>query len=375
MITRHFYRLDEVRAALLYAIMRGRPLETAFWIQELVDTGLYKQAWAALVEGWLWFSLATDPNWIADIRLGTTMEDLHLAAYRLCTNSKDNSLWATLLTSSQTPDTLCANVPVHLPYSKPCLERFLSLALFQRKGAAACWAAHRLGKVQLPASCQVVPAVMAACGLDQPLVSLSAQVLLVCSRTEGRPSAPMPADLVAAIRSWTGLVGRKGRRLLAVPQECLYGLTERGRLRQTETTVHEFRRMDDRILEETEGFWPAAFAPYRNGSGWVSDDAHEAFYAAYFPDDIPDEWSGEELAKSHGSGLLRSLESASLQRLGRIWCQAESRFVWGFYEWPADLEETGDATDFCHAAHYLNAHHEDIVTALLDPVRKLLLVE
>jgi hypothetical protein len=375
MITRHFYRFDEVRAALLYAIMKGRPLETAFWLQELVDTALFKQAWATLVEAWLWFSLATDPNWPIDIRLGTDAVSLHLAAYRLCTNPKDNSLWATLLTSPK-PDTLCANVPT-LPYLEPCLERYLSLALFQRKGAAAMWAAHRLPSVQrqLPATSQIVPSLLAECGLTGSCwstVSLSAQILFICARSDERPVATMPLDLVAALQRWSLCLGRRSRRVFAVPQECLYGLTERGRSCQTETTVEELRHMEDVVLMDAA--WFAAAAPFRSGHLWNSDEAMEAFYATYFPDDIPDEWSREEALKSHGHGLLRTGETASLQKIGRIWFQAESRFVWGFYEWPADLDEKG-GSDFCSVARHLNTDRDDEVAALLDPVRKLVIAE
>jgi hypothetical protein len=367
MITRHFYRFDEVRAALLYAIMRGRPLETAFWVQELIDTTLYREVWATLVEAWLWFSLATDPNWICDIRLGSDASHLHLAAYRLCTNPKDNSLWATLLTDLQ-PDTLCANVPSVLPYSQPCLERYLSLALFQRKGVAAIWAAQRLtGDVQrlLPDSSRIVPSVLVACGLEGA-VSLSAQILFICSRTEGRPTIALPTEIAAAVHHWSALKGRRSRRVFAVPKECLYGLTERGR---GIDTIAEYRRLDDRIREETTGFWPMALAPYRQGD---PDEALEAFYAAFFPDDIPDEWSAEEAAKSHGIGLGSA--DSSLQKIGSLWFQAESRFVWGFYEWPADRPPL-QGSDFHHAARHLNADHGDTVAALLDPVRKLLIVE
>ena len=361
MITRHFYRFDEVRSALLYAIMRGRPLETAFWVQELGDSGLIKEAWTTLVEAWLWFSLATDPNWICDIRLGT--DDLHLAAYRLCTNPKDNSLWATLVTQPH-HDTLCRNLP---PIQPPAgLERYFALALFQRKGLAAIWAAEQLGAVVLPAESRIVATVLEACGLADPAISLSAQILFVCSRTEARPAVVLPAEIGAALRQWTERIGRRSRRVFAVPQECLYGLTERGR---GVDTIAEFRRMDDRIREDTTGFWPQALAPYQEGD---PDDALEAFYAAFFPDDIPDEWSAEECAKSHGPGL--GSPESSLQRLGSLWFQAESRFVWGFYEWPAH-QPSLPGSEFHHAARHLNADHDTTVAALLDPVRKLLIVE
>jgi hypothetical protein len=34
---------------------------------------------------------------------------------------------------------------------------------------------------------------------------------------------------------------------------------------------------------------------------WETEEEEIAFYESYFPDDIPDEWSDEEIAKSHGS--------------------------------------------------------------------------
>jgi len=362
MITRHFYRFDEVRAALLYAIMRGRPLETAFWAQELVDSSLHKAAWTILVEAWMWFSLATDPNWICDIRFA---DDLHFAAYRLCTNPKDNSLWATLVTQPH-HDTLCMNLPPSMSYDG--LERYFSLALFQRKGLAAIWAAHRLGAVDalLPAESQIVPSVLGVCGLADGVISLSAQILFICSRTEERPVVSLPASIVEAVRRWSALVGRRSRRMFAVPLPCLYGLTERGR---GVDTIAEFRRLDDRIRDEESGFWPSALAPFRQGD---PDEALEAFYAAFFPDDIPDEWSAEECDKSHGPGL--GSDESSLQRLGSLWFQAESRFVWGFYEWPAH-QVSLKGSDFHHVAQYLNTDHDDTVAALLGPIRKLLIVE
>jgi hypothetical protein len=378
MITRHFYRSDEVRAALLYAIVRGRPQETAFWCQEFIDTELYKEAWATLIEAWLWFSLSTDPNWIMDVHLGTSIKDLHLAAYRLSTNAKDNSLWATLLTTvAEPPDLLCANVPSRLPFSKPCLERYLSLALFQRKGLAAIWAARRLGSVQaqLPAESYLIPTVLE--GLVPEAVALSAQILWICARTPARPELTVPADLAEYVQRLTALTGRKARRLFAVPVECLYGITDRGCGK--ESTIEELRRMDDRILEEREGsWWWTALAPYRSQGAWRSDDAMEEFYAMAFPDDIPDEWGEEEAAKSHGMGMYRPMEGLLLRRLGRIWFQAESRFVWGFYEWPATLECEGieGGLNFSMAATYLNDHcYDSIVDELLEPVHKLLITE
>jgi len=373
-ITRHFYRFDEVRVALLYAIMKGRPLETAFWCQELIDTHLYKECWATLVEAWLWFVLVADVPWITDIGplIGPHTEFIHLAAYRLATSPKDNSLWAVLcLNPQEMPDTLCANVPTTRP---PSLEHYLQTAIHQRKALAAAWAYHRLDITLLSPLTPLLPLLHLT--LSVPIQKVVA-VLCLCS-----PSHPathtMNEEVVGHIRRWIGLTGRRSRRELAIPQECLYGLTQRGSKR--ESTIQEIRRIDDRILFEPAGsYWHQRLLEGGWTSGWASDDAMEQFYQTYFPDDIPDEWSKQDQEISHGPSVLRASELGrlSLAKLGRIWFQAESRFAWGFYEWSGEdkIIESSEPVDFRRIADDLNTSDDTIVTALLEPVRKLLIVE
>lgn len=345
MLTRHFYRPDEVRAALLYSIMKGRALETAFWTQELLDSDL--PVWTILIEAWLWFSLATDPHWI------TERDTPHLAAYRLASGPKDNSLWAVLCISPQEmPDTLCANVPKSMPYDKPCLEKYLHIALHQKKGLAACWAAKRLGK---DAFKQVTPL-----PLDLPLpLLICASVLKACSRNMPEFRPPMNQEVVSHIGKWAALVGRRSRRLYEIPMECLYGLTARGCMPQKASTIGEIRQIHDILAGHI-----------------IDDDKLEAFYQATFPDDIPDEWSLKDQMRSHGQGVMRTSERLSLAKLGRIWFQAESRYAWGFYEWTGeDRFIESDGLNFQQIADNLNTDSDSIVAALIEPVRKLLIVE
>jgi hypothetical protein len=221
MFTRHFYRSDEVRAALLYSIMKGRALETAFWTQELLDSNL--SVWTILTEAWLWFSLATDPHWITE----RNVFDPQLAAYRLASGPKDNSLWAVLCISPQDmPDTLCSNVPKTMPYTKPCLEKYLHIALHQKKGLAACWAALRVGE-------DVVKQVtLLDLDLPQPIL-ICASVLWACSRGAPEFRPPMNQEVLFHIAKWSTKLGRRSRRLYEIPVECLYGLTARGCSSQT----------------------------------------------------------------------------------------------------------------------------------------------
>jgi len=327
--------------------MKGRALETAFWTQELLDSGL--PVWTILTEAWLWFSLATDPHWITE----RVESDPHLAAYRLASGPKDNSLWAILcINPEKMPDTLCANVPLSMPYDKPCLEKYLHIALHQKKGLAACWAALRIGE---DAFKQVMPLLL---DLPTPIL-ICASVLWACSR-DVPPYRPLiNQDIVSRIAKWATVLGRRSRRIYAIPVECLYGLTERGCLNQKASTIGEIRQIHDLL------------------TGHIADDDElEAFYQATFPDDIPDEWSQKDQMMSHGQGILRTGERLSLAKLGRIWFQNESRYAWGFYEWTKEDQfvDVGPL-DFQQIADNLNTDSDSLVAALLEPVRKLLTVE
>ena len=363
MFTRHFYRYDEVRAALLYAIVRGRPLETAFWCQEFLDSDLTDELWATLVEAWLWFCLTSNPHWITYRR----EDDPHLAAYRLAVGPKDNSLWAVLCINPQEmPDTLCANVPPKMELTKSSLERYLGIALHQRKGLAACWAALRLGsEVKEPNYASVLRENLQSklhplIGIPDPVL-LCASALWISSLDIAKMDAPMSEEVLMWIGKWSALTSKRARRAFAIPVECLYGITDRGCMSQKMSTIGELRSIHDLLVAERE---------------IISDDALETFYVSTFPDDIPDEWSLEDQEKSHGPGILRTEEGLGLAKLGRIWFQAESRFAWGFYEWTGEDRLTeGGPLDFQDIGENLNANNTGIVDALLEPVRKLLITE
>jgi hypothetical protein len=105
----------------------------------------------------------------------------------------------------------------------------------------------------------------------------------------------------------------------------------------------------------------------------IGEEALDPFYAATFPDDIPDEWSLTDQMRSHGRGVLRASESAiSLSRLGSIWFQAESRFAWGFYEWIGADRVCEGPVGFDWVAKELEASS---VEGILEPMRKMRVVE
>jgi hypothetical protein len=238
-----------------------------------------------------------------------------------------------------------------MPYTKPCLEKYLHIALHQKKGLAACWAALRLGD---EAAKQVTPLPL---DLPKPLL-ICASVLKACSRNMPEFRPPMNQEVLSHIAKWSAHQGRRSRRLYEIPTECLYGITARGCMPQKASTLGEIRRINDILAAHI-----------------TDDDELEAFYQATFPDDIPDEWSLKDQRMSHGQGILRTGEQLSLAKLGRIWFQAESVYAWGFYEWTGEDRFVEEGLDFQQIANNLNTDSDSLVAALLEPVRKLLIVE
>jgi hypothetical protein len=390
MLTRHFYRLDEVRAALAYSIMKGRVQEAAFWGQELVESEALREAWATVLETWLWHALVLDPAFLSDVFTSSevfqSIEQLHLSVYRLamvCREQRDNSLWALLVIGTQEglPDRLCMRLPSYEADST-ALQRYMVGSLFQGKALGAWWAATKLGlddadRLLNPSP---LPAILTSLRLDgeewRP-IGVCARILhqIATASTGSIASAPwtLPADLAGLLRAWSIQVGRRQRRLYAIPKECLYAQTERGILLSTQTTLGELRIIEPALSLSL--FWSNRFRA-------TDDEAIEAFYAAYFPDDIPDEWSLKDQEKSHGSGILRLSQGLELATLGRLWMTAESRYAWGFYEWSSGLDLQMELEPGCLLKHsdigqlYGSTTGVDpVVEPLLEPIRKMLVVE
>ena len=391
MLSRHFYRLDEVRVALAYSIIRGRTVEAAFWCQELIESEVLQEAWATVLETWLWHALVIDPAFLTDVFTSPEVfqrtEALHTAIYRLtmvCREQRDNSLWALLVIGSQQglPDRLCTRLPPS-DHDSTALEQYLAGSLYQGKALGAWWATTNLGleEAQRFLKPSSLPAILVSLQLDgeewRP-ICVCARILhqVATASTGSIPSAPwtLPADLVEHLHRWSLQVGRRSRRLYPIPKECLYGQTERGILPVNQTTAAELRDIEPAL--SLSPFWRSRF---RTGD----DGAIEAFYAAYFPDDIPDEWSLKDQEKSHGSGVLRSSQGLDLATLGRLWMTAESRYAWGFYEWSNGLELQMELEPGCLLKHsdigQLYRLEGTIldpgVEALLEPIRKMLVVE
>lgn len=346
-LSRHFYALDDVQAAVIYTGSRGVPQETVFWCRELVESGCVAEAIAALFESWLWHRAPFGMEWLVEAqgRLGgseVTEEDVLYAAAKLSRLPKrDHSLWWLFVREGETIDRVTPKSPPGLvewiekgERGRGMEEReiFFLRALYQGKARSAWWAGEG---ISLERWWELVEGYTVRCvpeekrewiqrGIEvlrayEGLVGYSSEeydrairgciVLWLCVRVEdGSPSkkqAEWRLDLPPLGRS------------LPLPHLGLYGMSRRGRMSQKETTVGELWD----VVAGMKGcpYWDELQETLALDGGSMD---------SYFPMDLPDEWKREEKEKSHGVGLLREGEIANLWGYTKRYMMGLCRGVW-----------------------------------------------
>jgi hypothetical protein len=149
-------------------------------------------------------------------------------------------------------------------------------------------------------------------GYDRAI--LGVRVLGLCLTADQRKKSMesfMPLYLKEEAE-WDRVLGRKAGRVITIPVCGLYGVTVRGRMRHQETTVGE-------LWDVRRGMVGCAF--------W--DEMDPIGLEAYFPDDLPDEWTVEEKGRSHGAGLLGRGEVVTLWGWMRRHMTGTTRLLWG----------------------------------------------
>jgi len=358
-LTRHFYSVDEVHAALLYSTTVNRSSESIFWCNELIISGYASEAVSTLFEAWLWQKGPFSLSWllhafstIAQDEL--TQDDILLCAHQLAHHShlyNDNSLWKILsLTAAQHPPQRVA--PMKLSSKKP--EDYFIRALRQRKAYEAWWMSRHLepstvwklliqySDPSLKEVFTILPQYETLLGFrsdEYDTVIRCMAVLCGCLRKEEITQSLRPLPMEFTPLPDTDL-GRMSYRRYSIPTMCLYGRTARGRSTWKQSTVSHLT--PDHLVGCP--FWEEAISEYgtiqENGEiQWNSDESMIAFYDTYFPDDIPDEWTRSEKEKSHGSGCLSPTETITLTKYARIHLSHTSHFAWISikpFEWPND---------------------------------------
>jgi len=418
-LSKHFYSLDEVQAALFYTAGRYDAKEAAFWCQELIDSGCIGEAISTLFESWLWHKGPFCLSWLLQAWSTLRSEELSeeailLAVYQLCSvRKKDHSLWNVLALSGQevdrvTPKTQSSKDPV-IPKTQsskdPVIpktqssqslktnnkENYFLRAVCQGKARSAWWISCYMSSDRVWQLLECISPLAALKGYEDLLGYRSDEydmiirccaILAAClsplQQEESYKPLPTTMDkhLQDALTEWRLLNGRMARRVYVIPTACLYGKTQRGNKKWSQSNLVQLYQVEPYMIGCP--FWDNALLAYAsiNEEGkiqWKSDADRSAFYQAYFPDDIPDEWSLAEKKKSHGDGVLGPTEQVLLAKYARTHFASLSRLAWGTTKAvQLYLEKQVQNKNECDISTIVHQHIFPFDEALLEPVHKRL---
>lgn len=283
-LTRHLYREDEVRAALMWSIIKRRVIEAAFWATELEESGCDFER--ELVEAWTYGIGVVGLDFLgkADASVRTAIA---LASW----GPRDASVIA-ILGSKASPT---GSPPI--PQGTWTPEEACALRAMMQGRAGTAFAADwdwplwhtamqfKHGRTLPIEDCFEAKALAVAIVCQPKLVIAEARF-------------PERIDILEEVESWAEKTDLRKRRAYAIPKDCLSHLTARGRISSYTSTDAELRDLKrlEKALEKSP-LWAEAIALAK-----TSDEEREDFYDSYIGL-IPDEWSLTDRAKSHGTGL------------------------------------------------------------------------
>ena len=369
-LSRHLYSLDEVQAALLYSTSRNNPSEALFWSQELILSGCVGETISSLFQSWLWNTGPMRIQWL--INAWKTLasdelseDDILLSTYQLSTihhSNRDNSLWNILVLTAQNPNTMPDSVTRKTPHvipSEDSKELYFIRAIFQGKSQSAWWITqfmdtervwilldwvaeniHTKFQEQYKLSLEILQNYEQLLGYksdEYDVVTRCMAVIMLCIWPDKQDESfrPLTNEIdknnAQTLNELSASVGRRERRVYQIPNSCLYGTTQRGRSKWSQSNYTQLYNVEKYLIGCP--FWDEVLAECANVSEdgeikWHNDDKMEEFYEKYFPDDIPDEWSKKDQQKSHGDGVLGPTDKPTIWKYSRNFMSKTPHLAW-----------------------------------------------
>jgi len=350
-MTRNLYRQDEIIAALRLAVARGRSSEAVFWVQEGLDSDMDVDILQTLFTSWLYLVGMNRLSWLGWLlslvtgQVAITEENIIALTVSLVNSVGDTSIFALLAIGTEEvgespPDhvawTVLKNKIPGLSSHETTLVRAieqgkfvlawkLSLPLWKTGRAQAIL--EQMGSPQFPLSS------LGPIYRDEFIWPLRALSLLIAKSTGCLHLVlePFPVADRTNVANWAErkLLPMRQRRIYAVPPECLYSYTVRGSLRRDQSTHLDLTKNLQKFLCASP-FWEQHEDAMKDNG-----EQRETFYETYFPNDIPDEWSVADRAKSHGPGVIPTMncnDSVLLAASLRRFFGPPSKAIWGGLE-------------------------------------------
>ena len=298
MLTRHFYEIDTVCYALLDSLRHKRSTEAVFWARELVlsyeDETLTKtmvQAWIMFMGSqridWLdaWFSVSCDAGGCE--RLVLIAEFSERTVVRGQRSGQVLTFWiasrglSPVASEDRVVQALGENDPI-------CLYWWLGPAYDKKPSSLLSLVTSYVDSPELFDSLHKAMALKLSVHL-RTLLSVCA-VQLLCLESYPEPLQVTKGAFVAELlSSWS--TGERQSRLFSIKPEML---------------PQGYKRIlqADALCESAVKVMASGCMFWQTIGALITDDASlESVVDTYFPDDIPDEWSVTDRAKSHPVAL------------------------------------------------------------------------
>jgi hypothetical protein len=333
--TRHFYRIDEVCAALEYEIHRKRIQECLFWTLELIESEEFENIKTTLFKAWFHNIGLANIEIVYDILTIDKSTDIYKIVNNLINSKNDITLSIMFLhglafdtyknnnVGFKLPDDLIQNDEKLDTFIRAsCLGKYLDSLSLSFIISNEDFNTYSKKIIRHKFTNDIIYSIIDKLIEYNSIYAKVSIVGLVCFNQKyyesKNISKPIHEDYLNDIKKWDMLLGKRKRRIFQIPKECLYGRTYRGTLTYQQTNIDEL--YDTQKLIEGQVIFEEFINLYDTFENFKGHDKdYESFMDWYFPDDIPDEWSLEDQKKSHGNGVNQSNDKPLLRRYFNRW--------------------------------------------------------
>ena len=345
MYTCNFYRTDEVCAALQLTISKHRYKESLFWVKELLESKEFEKLFETLFITWF-YNIGLGNAEVLQRILTINIQnesDVYNLVYgmtMLKDAMRDCTLPIMFLYGVSDPVYKSRNIYFELPsnliQSNPKIETFIRAVLLGKYLEA--WLIYQTVDVSNYINILIETkfknsdilnciAKLQSCDMNHSY-KMCALIGLMCCKEDNLIKSfgcikTIDSDSIQLIAQYNSLVGKRKRRVLQIPKDCLYGKTKRGNMTYQESNIKEL--YDTEYIIENSKIFETILEHFGSYEQFVEDPEQlEKFINWYFPDDVPDEWSRVDQEKSHGFGVNQSHDKPMIRRYFTRWVDLKS---------------------------------------------------
>ena len=318
-LTRNLYRLEEVKASLIFCLVNGKTKSALFWCEEILASECGWILGEVLLKSWIWYACPYDIALIYDIRNTDYDCDVDdaiiliimrlMAAIQKGERNVIRSLTLGLRThptggytkkfKDPTDPTEQKKTEIHHILSDAgCrglgdrMWYYLSRNLDFAPNLGLLVRGSKKEKKIIGNAIQTLIDLSVNDGYKFP--ALAACCLVISCRSDKRKIICKKSDFDSvpnhrlSIASWLAKQGKRSGRIFDIEPVGILGLRKQSSMQEIWDIYP--------ALKEGTPFWKRITEAY----DLADDSSRESFYDTWFPNDIPDEWSLDDQKKSHG---------------------------------------------------------------------------